>query len=242
MEHPVLGVAVALGRHQRAAVRARHRALQEEDVRLLAGLHQPEFGVHGREFGHHPGRARLGPLLGGGGLVPGRPAVAPGRSAVGVVFVAVVAVMTVVAVVAVVVVLVLAVVVLVVAVEVGVLVTVGGVGPVVVEPEHDLGLVIVEPLGPAATTGCALGADTGEGFGVGGGKALTHCGGSWGTAHQCASCEASSAGGRKTRGRGVWRAHRGAPRHGGDHRNAPPLLLHVSPHATAAPRRERVRA
>lgn len=79
VEHPVLAVAVALGGHQGAAPGARHRALQQEDVGLLAGLHDAELGVDRGEFGDHPVGARLWALLGGGGLVPGGPAVALGR-------------------------------------------------------------------------------------------------------------------------------------------------------------------
>ena len=64
MEGPVVGVAVALGGHDDAALGAvRVVALDEEDVRLLAGLEDAELGVDGAAGRHDPVGARLGALI-----------------------------------------------------------------------------------------------------------------------------------------------------------------------------------
>jgi len=50
VEHPVPGVAVALGGEQ-AGPALRHAPPEQEDVGFLAGLQDAEFGVDGGQFG-----------------------------------------------------------------------------------------------------------------------------------------------------------------------------------------------
>ena len=79
LEHPVLGGPVPLGREQAGPAGAGHAAAQQEDVGLLAGLQDAEFGVDGREVGDKPVRVRLRAALGGRGLVPRGPPVTLGQ-------------------------------------------------------------------------------------------------------------------------------------------------------------------
>ena len=79
VEHPVPGIAVALGREQ-AGPAAGHAAPDQEDVGFLAGLQDAELGVDGGQVGDQPAGMRLRAALGRDGLVPGRPAVALGQA------------------------------------------------------------------------------------------------------------------------------------------------------------------
>ena len=79
VEHPVPGVAVALGREQ-AGPAAGHAAPDQEDVGFLAGLQDAELGVDGGQVGDQPPGMRLRAALRRDGLVPGRPAVALGQA------------------------------------------------------------------------------------------------------------------------------------------------------------------
>src|SRR5690606_1744324 len=76
MEHAVLRAAVAFGRKEAPTISARHTALDEEDVGLLAGLQDAELGVDGRQLRDEPVRVWLRTALGGRRLVPSGPAVA----------------------------------------------------------------------------------------------------------------------------------------------------------------------
>jgi len=69
VEHPVPGVAVALGGEQ-AGPALRYAAPEQEDVGFLAGLQDAEFGVDGGQFGNQPVGMRPGVALGRDGLVP----------------------------------------------------------------------------------------------------------------------------------------------------------------------------
>ena len=65
----MLAVAVALGGQQATPVGVGHRALDQEDVGLLAGLEHAELVVDRAVLGDHPVRAGPGAVL---GLQPGR--------------------------------------------------------------------------------------------------------------------------------------------------------------------------
>jgi hypothetical protein len=75
VEAAVFLAAVPLGGHHDTLGRvARHRALDQEDVGLLAGLQHAEVGVEGGLAGHHPGRPWLGASTAALDLEPGGPA------------------------------------------------------------------------------------------------------------------------------------------------------------------------
>jgi hypothetical protein len=80
----VLGRAVPLRREQAGPVGPPHAPAQEIDVRFLAGLQYPQFGVGRGEVGDEPVRVRQRPAFGRRRLVPGAPAVTVRQSVDGV--------------------------------------------------------------------------------------------------------------------------------------------------------------